>query len=212
MQRIPFSLFLLDFSAICHWDHSPFLLRHGPPLLSATRSLFRSFSVFLKLIYSSFTVLYWFWVYSTMIQYFYRLYSINSYKIMAVIRWAIDYCCLYVSCIVVCVSCSHTPNLPLPSFLSSLVTTSLFSVSMSLLMCIFIHIVYVLHVNNIIQSLLLFDISPSLIFTKSTMLPQMAEFHSSLRLSNLPLCIYTTLSLVIPLLMGTWVAFISWLL
>ena len=41
---------------------------------------------------------------------------------------------------------------------------------------------------------------------------QMAELHSSLCLSNLPLGIDITLSLVIHLLMGTWVAFISWLL
>ena len=44
------------------------------------------------------------------------------------------------------------------------------------------------------------------------MLLQMALFHSFLWLSNILLCIYTTSSLSIHLLMDTWVASVSWLL
>ena len=69
-------------------------------------------------------------MYYIVIQYFSRLYSIESYyKIL--VRFPITLLLIFILYMVVCISYSPTPNLPLPSSLPKLVITSLFSISVN---------------------------------------------------------------------------------
>ena len=104
--------------------------------------------------------------------------------------------------------CMSIPVFPIhPTFLTPLVSTHLFSMSVSLfLLCKSVHLYHFsrVHINALIYDIC-FSLSDLLHSVWLSLGPftflQMAQFHSFLWLSNSPFYIFTTSSLYIPLLM-----------